>query len=187
MRGAFAEPGVDSAHVAAELADELRLLSDWLGLGGVSVARKGDLAAALRGALRPLALLRLLEDDVDRPLGDHRGQAGALDRDRRLDVELALRVRRALPCLFRYMSSVFVWPSLRLSLPLPTTIGAGFFFEALAGRKLRPAATAPREVPVLFAPQVGALQPTIIMWIGPPALTKIRFVIQTIFGFSAPG
>jgi uncharacterized protein len=28
VRGAFAEPGVDSAHVAAELADELRLLSD---------------------------------------------------------------------------------------------------------------------------------------------------------------
>ena len=53
VRGAFAEPGVDSAHVAAELADELRLLSDWLGLGAVSVARKGDLATALRSALRP--------------------------------------------------------------------------------------------------------------------------------------
>ena len=51
VRGAFAEPHADTAHVAAELADELRLLSDWLGLGGVSVARKGDLAAPLRHAL----------------------------------------------------------------------------------------------------------------------------------------
>jgi uncharacterized protein YcaQ len=51
VRGAFAEPQVDTAHVAEELADELRLLSGWLELGSVSVARKGDLAAALRRAL----------------------------------------------------------------------------------------------------------------------------------------
>lgn len=51
VRGAFAEPDVDTALVAEELADELRLLSEWLGLGGVSVARKGDLAAPLRRAL----------------------------------------------------------------------------------------------------------------------------------------
>jgi uncharacterized protein YcaQ len=51
VRGAFAEPHADPAHVAAELADELRLLSEWLGLGGVSVARKGDLAASLRKTL----------------------------------------------------------------------------------------------------------------------------------------
>ncbi|HEV7614719.1 MAG TPA: crosslink repair DNA glycosylase YcaQ family protein [Solirubrobacterales bacterium] len=51
VRGAFAEPGVDSAHVAEELADELRLLSGWLGLGGIAVGRKGDLASALRRAL----------------------------------------------------------------------------------------------------------------------------------------
>ena len=51
VRGAFAEPGADPARVAAQLADELRLLSDWLGLGGVTVARKGDLAAPLRRAL----------------------------------------------------------------------------------------------------------------------------------------
>src|SRR6201747_1251332 len=48
VRGAFAEPGVDTAHVAEELADELRLLSGWLELGGVSVARKGGLAGGLR-------------------------------------------------------------------------------------------------------------------------------------------
>jgi len=52
VRGAFAEPGADTALVAKELAEELRLLSEWLGLGGVSVARKGDLAAALRREVR---------------------------------------------------------------------------------------------------------------------------------------
>jgi len=46
--GAFAEPGVDAAEVARELADELRLVSEWQGLGGVKVGRKGDLAPALR-------------------------------------------------------------------------------------------------------------------------------------------
>jgi uncharacterized protein YcaQ len=51
VRSAFAEPHVATAEVAEELADELRLLSDWLGLGGLSVTRKGDLAAALRNAL----------------------------------------------------------------------------------------------------------------------------------------
>jgi uncharacterized protein YcaQ len=51
VRSAFAEPDVDTALVAEELAAELRLLSDWLELGSVSVARKGDLAAPLRRAL----------------------------------------------------------------------------------------------------------------------------------------
>jgi hypothetical protein len=49
--GAFAEPGVEEAEVARELADELRLVSGWLGLGGVKVGRKGDLAGALRRAV----------------------------------------------------------------------------------------------------------------------------------------
>jgi uncharacterized protein len=51
VRGAFAEPHADLAHVAAELADELRLLAGWLELDSVSVARKGDLAASLRNVL----------------------------------------------------------------------------------------------------------------------------------------
>jgi uncharacterized protein len=51
VRGAFAEAGEEPAHVAAELADELRQLSAWLELEGVAVARKGDLAAPLRSAL----------------------------------------------------------------------------------------------------------------------------------------
>jgi uncharacterized protein YcaQ len=51
VQSAFAEPGADLPHVVAELAEELRLLSEWLDLGGVAVARKGDLAAPLRQAL----------------------------------------------------------------------------------------------------------------------------------------
>ncbi|HYJ21838.1 MAG TPA: crosslink repair DNA glycosylase YcaQ family protein [Solirubrobacterales bacterium] len=51
VRGAFAEPHVDTTPVAEQLAEELRLLSDWLELTGVSVARKGDLAAPLRRTL----------------------------------------------------------------------------------------------------------------------------------------
>ena len=48
--GAFAEPGVDLGTVAAELADELRLLAGWLELDEVSVTRNGDLAAKLARA-----------------------------------------------------------------------------------------------------------------------------------------
>ena len=48
--GAFAEPGEDVAAVGAELADELRLLADWLGLEDVVVPddARGDLAQVLR-------------------------------------------------------------------------------------------------------------------------------------------
>ncbi|MGN6202491.1 MAG: winged helix-turn-helix domain-containing protein [Solirubrobacterales bacterium] len=52
VQSAFAEEGADPLHVAAELAEELRALSEWLGLGGVAVGRKGDLAAPLRKALK---------------------------------------------------------------------------------------------------------------------------------------
>ncbi len=45
--GAFAEPGVDHARVVPELAEELRLMADWLGLDGVVVGKKGDLASRL--------------------------------------------------------------------------------------------------------------------------------------------
>jgi len=51
VHGAFAEPRVEEGSVARELADELRLVSEWLGLGGIEVARKGDLAGALRRAV----------------------------------------------------------------------------------------------------------------------------------------
>jgi uncharacterized protein YcaQ len=48
VRSAFTEPHADPGLVATELAEELRLLSEWLGLGGVSVACKGDLTMPLR-------------------------------------------------------------------------------------------------------------------------------------------
>ncbi len=48
---AFAEPGVAADEIARELAEELRLVSGWLGLGEVEVGRKGDLAEALRRAV----------------------------------------------------------------------------------------------------------------------------------------
>ena len=51
VQGAFAEPDVDVDHVAAELAAELRLVADWLGLAGVQARRRGDLAPALDRAL----------------------------------------------------------------------------------------------------------------------------------------
>ena len=50
--GAFAEPGVDSGRVVVELAAELRLMAEWLGLSGVVVGKRGDLASALRVACR---------------------------------------------------------------------------------------------------------------------------------------
>jgi uncharacterized protein YcaQ len=53
--GAFAEPGVEEGVVARELADELRLVSEWQGLGGVEVGRKGDLAPVLRRAVADAA------------------------------------------------------------------------------------------------------------------------------------
>jgi uncharacterized protein YcaQ len=46
VRSAWAEPGAPP-ETATELAAELRLLAGWLGLGGVRVERRGDLAAAL--------------------------------------------------------------------------------------------------------------------------------------------
>jgi uncharacterized protein YcaQ len=47
VQGAFAEAGVDSPRVAAELAVELRLVAAWLGLEEVVVAGRGDLSGEL--------------------------------------------------------------------------------------------------------------------------------------------
>jgi uncharacterized protein YcaQ len=47
VQGAFAEPAVDRAAVAAALADELALMAGWLELDAVVVADRGDLAAGL--------------------------------------------------------------------------------------------------------------------------------------------
>jgi uncharacterized protein YcaQ len=52
VQGAFGEPDVDRDHVAGALAEELRLVADWLELDRVAVARRGDLARALAAAIR---------------------------------------------------------------------------------------------------------------------------------------
>ncbi len=53
VRSAFAEEGVDRAHVARELAQELEELAAWLELTGIEVEDRGDLAQDLRRALGP--------------------------------------------------------------------------------------------------------------------------------------
>ena len=49
--GAFVEAGQDPAIVAPRLAAELQTMASWLGLGRVTVGRRGELAPALRKAL----------------------------------------------------------------------------------------------------------------------------------------
>jgi len=50
--GAFAEPGAEVPRVVAELAGELRAMAGWLGLDGVEVGERGDLAAPLAAETR---------------------------------------------------------------------------------------------------------------------------------------
>ena len=52
VEGAYAEPDVDRPVVAGAAAAELSALAAWLGLEGVTVARRGDLAAALGRAVK---------------------------------------------------------------------------------------------------------------------------------------
>jgi len=49
--GAFAEAGEQPSRIAPALARELQTMASWLGLGGVEVAKNGDLAGKLRTAL----------------------------------------------------------------------------------------------------------------------------------------
>jgi len=53
--GAHLEPGRAAGPVAEALAGELQALAGWLGLGGVAVPERGDLAPALAAALSPAA------------------------------------------------------------------------------------------------------------------------------------
>jgi uncharacterized protein YcaQ len=50
--GAFIEPGRSPARVAAALASELATMAAWLGLAGVTVGKRGDLAHELRAGLQ---------------------------------------------------------------------------------------------------------------------------------------
>jgi hypothetical protein len=50
--GAFAEQGADVGRTAVELAEELATMAEWLGLSGVAVGNRGDLAAPLKAACR---------------------------------------------------------------------------------------------------------------------------------------
>jgi uncharacterized protein YcaQ len=50
--GAFAEPTVARPRAATALAGELASMAGWLGLSGVTVADRGDLARELRGAVK---------------------------------------------------------------------------------------------------------------------------------------
>lgn len=52
VQAAYAEPGQRPRRIAPPLARELRRLARWLGLDGVEVADRGDLAPDLRSALR---------------------------------------------------------------------------------------------------------------------------------------
>ncbi|PEG36353.1 hypothetical protein CQY20_19150 [Mycolicibacterium agri] len=49
--GAFAERGQDAVRVATAMAGELQSMASWLGLGTLTVGRRGDLAGALRRAV----------------------------------------------------------------------------------------------------------------------------------------
>jgi uncharacterized protein YcaQ len=50
--GAFTEPGRSPARVADALSAELSTMAAWLGLSGVTVGERGDLAGELRGAVQ---------------------------------------------------------------------------------------------------------------------------------------
>lgn len=52
VQASHLEPGAHREETIAALAHELHLMSGWLGLNGVAVARRGDLASALSRAVR---------------------------------------------------------------------------------------------------------------------------------------
>jgi len=58
VQAAHGEEGIDPPAVAAALADELRLMADWLALDDVDVLERGDLAHDLRRAAGTTLVLR---------------------------------------------------------------------------------------------------------------------------------
>ncbi|MGI8760581.1 MAG: winged helix-turn-helix domain-containing protein [Jatrophihabitantaceae bacterium] len=51
VQGAYLEDGADPHYVAGELAEELAITANWLGLGGIEVITRGDLAPELANAI----------------------------------------------------------------------------------------------------------------------------------------
>ena len=58
VQHAWAEAGVDEAHVAGELLEELRLMAAWLELDRIEVTGRGDLGPLLRSLVRPRVDIR---------------------------------------------------------------------------------------------------------------------------------
>ena len=52
VQGAYAEPGTDRGHVAAEMTTELVVMARWLGLSGLAVGNRGNLSSLLRRETR---------------------------------------------------------------------------------------------------------------------------------------
>jgi uncharacterized protein len=50
--GAFVEDGRPPSRVAEALAGELQTMAGWLGLAGVTVAKRGNLADQLRATMK---------------------------------------------------------------------------------------------------------------------------------------
>ncbi len=50
VNAAWIEPGYDAFDVATELASELKIMAEWLGLGVIEIVPRGDLAPALAAA-----------------------------------------------------------------------------------------------------------------------------------------
>lgn len=50
VNAAWIEPGYDAFDVATELASELKIMAEWLGLGAIEIVPRGDLAPALAAA-----------------------------------------------------------------------------------------------------------------------------------------
>jgi uncharacterized protein len=60
VRGAYLEPGVPDALAAEELAEELALMTGWLGLERIVVEGRGELAPALRAAVSTMGIAAAL-------------------------------------------------------------------------------------------------------------------------------
>jgi hypothetical protein len=50
VNAAWIEPGYDPWEVATELASELKIMAEWLGLETLQILPRGDLAPALAAA-----------------------------------------------------------------------------------------------------------------------------------------